>query len=92
MINGRGQFVIPVIKFNIETNYKNIDNQVFFTKDNKRHFVEEAWQRTGFILDENGAVVDSEAKALVDSAGAEPVEVHPKKMIFDKPSLIIVKE
>ncbi len=84
-------FAVPAIKFNIETQYKNLVGQKFFTKDNKPHSVEEAYQRTGFILNENGAVVESEAVAAVDSASAEPIITHPKKMFFDKPFLIIIK-
>jgi hypothetical protein len=85
------EFAIPVIKFNIATNYKNIEGQGFSTADNKKHSVEVAYQRTGFIFNENGAVVESEAVAAVDSASAEPIITHPKKMIFDRPFLIIIK-
>ena len=84
-------FAIPTIKFNIAANYKNIERQVFLTGDNKKHSVEVAYQRTGFIFNENGAVVESEAVAAVDSASAEPIITHPKKMIFDRPFLIIIK-
>ena len=84
-------FAIPTIKFNIATNYKNIEGQSFLTGDNKKHSVELAYQRTGFIFNENGAVVESEAVAVTDSASAEPIIAHPKKMIFDRPFLIIIK-
>jgi hypothetical protein len=84
-------FAIPAIKFNIATNYKNVEGQNFLTSDRKKHTVEIAYQRTGFILNENGAVVESEAMVAVDSVGLEPIITHPKKMIFDKPFLIIIK-
>jgi hypothetical protein len=87
-------FAIPAIKFNIETHYKNLEGQNFVTKDNKKHPFEVAYQRTGFILNENGAVVESEADitvAAVDTGSAAPIITHPKKMIFDKPFLIIIK-
>jgi hypothetical protein len=84
-------FSIPTIKFNIATSYKNLVGQQFLTTDNKKHFIEEAYQRTGFILNENGAVVESAAVAAVDSASAEPIIKHPKSMIFDKPFLIVIK-
>lgn len=87
----KDKFAIPAIKFNIETNYRYLEGQSFSTGDNKKHSIELAYQRTGFILDENGAVVESEVVAVVDSAGVDPVIRHPKKMIFDKPFLIIVK-
>jgi hypothetical protein len=76
-------FAIPIVKFNIATQYKNIEGQFFSTSDNKKHSVDIAYQRTGFIFNENGAVVDS--------ASARPIITHPKKMIFDRPFLIIIK-
>lgn len=84
-------FAIPVIKFNIATNYKNLEGQSFFTKDSNMHSFDIAYQRTGFILNENGAVVESEAIAATDSASASPTLPHPKKMVFDKPFLIVIK-
>lgn len=84
-------FSIPSIKFNIETNYKNIEGQYFKAGENRRHSVITAYQRTGFILNENGAVVESEAIIAVDSAVAKPIIKYPKKMIFDRPFLIIIK-
>ena len=84
-------FAIPTVKFNIATNYKNIEGQSFSIGDNKKHSVEIAYQRTGFIFNENGAVVESEAVVAVDSASVAPIITHPKKMIFDKPFLIIIK-
>ena len=84
-------FAIPVVKFNIATHYKNLEGQNFSTTDNKKHPFQEAYQRTGFIFNENGAVVESEAYAVTDSSSAEPTTTHPKKMIFDSPFLIIIK-
>jgi hypothetical protein len=85
------QFAIPVIKFNIATHYKSLEGKSFSTNDNTKRTIEEAYQRTGFIFNENGAVVESEAAVVVtDSASAAPIN-HPKKMIFDKPFFIIIK-
>jgi len=83
-------FSIPTIKFNIETNYSAIQGQTFTTKGKPRH-VEEAYQRTGFILNENGAVVENEAYTTTDSVATEPIKILPKKMIFDKPFFVIIK-
>jgi serine protease inhibitor len=83
-------FSIPIIKFNIEKNYSEIEGQTF-TTNGKRHHVEEAYQRTGFMLDENGAVVESQAYTTTDSIASEPMKIQPKRMIFDKPFLIIIK-
>jgi hypothetical protein len=83
---------IPVIKFNIETSYDQLKGQIFYTSDNKRHIIEEAYQRIGFILNENGAVVESEAVAMTDSLGFKPEIQHLKRMIFNKPFFIIIKQ
>jgi predicted MPP superfamily phosphohydrolase len=84
-------YAIPTIKFNISTNYKNLEGQVFTTNNKVKHTIEVAYQRTGFSFNENGAVVESEASAATDSVSAEPVVAHPKKMVFDQPFLLIIK-
>ncbi len=84
-------FAIPSVKFNIETNYRELEGQRFSTVDKKQHSFEVAYQRIGFILNEKGAVVVSEDTTAVDSAGTEPIIIHPKKMIFDQAFLIIIK-
>lgn len=84
-------FSIPSIKFNIENNYRDIEGQVFTTSNGSR-IIETAYQRTGFILNENGTVVESQAEiTTTDSAGAEPIKIEPKRMILNKPFFIILK-
>jgi len=84
-------FAIPSIIFNISTHYQNIEGQNFSTIESRRYSVETAYQRTGFIFNENGAVIDDQVAAVADSASVEPIITHPKKMIFDKPFLIMIK-
>ena len=83
---------IPVVKFDLEANYKSLEGQNFLTKDKKFHFIKEAYQQTRFCLNEKGAVVKIVAIADVDSAGEPPSEKPSKKMIFDKKFLIIIKK
>jgi hypothetical protein len=90
ILNDIDMFAIPVIKFNIENNYEDIEGQVF-TTNGKRHHVETAYQRTGFIFDENGAVVESEAYSMTDSSFGEPTKIPPKKLVLDKAFFIIIK-
>lgn len=89
VLNEEDRFAIPIVKFHIETKYKTLEGQSFSTKDGRPHIVHEAYQRTGFILDQNGAVLESEDYTSVDSLGAELP--HPKKMIYNQPFLIVVK-
>jgi len=90
ILNETDIFSIPVIKFNIEKNYETIEGQVFEAKG-RNQYIGGAYQRTGFILNENGAIVESEAIMSTDTSAIEPVKTHPKRMIFDKPFFIIVK-
>jgi hypothetical protein len=84
--------VIPKFNFNIETNYKTLEGNNF--KSNKQDFqIERAWQRTAFILDESGAEIESEAEIEVatETINEEYEKPKPKKIIFDKPFLILLK-
>jgi hypothetical protein len=84
--------VIPKFNFNIETNYTTLEGSSF--KSKKQDFqIEKAWQRTAFILDESGAEIESEAEitVAVEEIEEEYEKPKPKKMILDKPFLILLK-
>ena len=86
------EFSIPKLKFNLSTHYKEIEGQSLTMNDGKKNEILEAYQRTGLILNENGAVVESEATTVsVTPAEIPEPKLHPKKMIFDKPFMIIIK-
>lgn len=92
-LNQDDKLAIPVLKFNLETQYKDLEGQTF-TTNNKPHELVTAFQRTAFLLDEFGAEVESEAAVTVDSIGAEESELelpHPKILIYDEPFLVILK-
>ncbi|MBK6827345.1 MAG: hypothetical protein IPG86_10915 [Chitinophagaceae bacterium] len=83
---------LPETRFNIAAHYKGLEGQVLYLKDGQRTIVT-AYQRTGFILNETGAVAESHAVMAVDSAIA-PVRMEippPKKLIFNQPFYIILK-
>ncbi|MFL5729296.1 MAG: hypothetical protein ACJ75J_07395 [Cytophagaceae bacterium] len=83
---------IPIIRFNIETHYEDLEGQKFSTKL-KSHIIETAYQRTALILDESGAIVESEAVMAVDSTAIHPPteKPKPKYLIFDSPYLMLIK-
>lgn len=86
------EVIIPKLNFNIETNYSTLEGNRF--SSNKQNFqIETAWQRTAFILDESGAEIESEAEIVVavEEMEEEYEKPKPKKMIFDKPFLILLK-
>jgi len=87
--NDEDVVLIPKLNFNIETNYPTLEGSHFKTGERMLR-VAEARQRTAFILDENGAEVES----VVRFATTEEVvyeKPKPKAMIFDKPFLILLK-
>ena len=90
--NAEDEVIIPKLNFNIQTNYSTLEGSVF-NADNQYFVVAKAWQRTAFILDENGAEIESEAEIEVEEEESEEEyeKPKPKKMIFDKPFLILLK-
>jgi len=83
---------IPIIEFNIETNYTKIEGSYFYTKHNS-FYVDIMYQKTAFILNEKGAEVESMAniEACVEEMEEEIDLPKPKKMFFNKPYLIMLK-
>jgi len=76
------------LNFNIETNYSTLEGNRF--NSYKQNFqIERVWQRTAFILDESGAEIESEAEIEV-AVEEEYEKQKPKKMVFDKPFLILL--
>jgi len=93
--NDEDELIIPKFNFNIETDYSTLEG-THFSADNQIFTIEKAWQRTAFTLDESGAEIESEAAmdAVAEAAEDEEIEKEiprPKKMIFDKEFLILLK-
>ncbi len=87
------EVIIPKFNFNIETNYQNIEGNQIQTSEN-RYVIQEAYQRTAFILDEKGAKIESEAEISVTTDAMEEIGElpKPKKMHFDKPFFTLLKK
>ncbi|WP_417351285.1 hypothetical protein [Flavobacterium alkalisoli] len=87
------QLVIPKIYFNLKSNYPDITNNKFtLTGQTELYNVEEVYQRISFQLDENGAIVESEAEIVATTEEMEPGEkIVPKKMLINKPFLLLLK-
>jgi hypothetical protein len=84
--------IIPKFSFNIQTNYKTLEG-TSFASNGESYDIIKAWQRTAFILDESGAEIESEAEIeyVTEEIEEEYEKPKPKKMIFDKPFLILLK-
>jgi hypothetical protein len=85
--------IIPVLRFNIETHYNDIEGQYIRTPANS-YEITAAYQRTALTLDEHGAVIESEGyveSAMTDSTGPAATP-KPKQLFFDKPFLIVMRK
>lgn len=91
-INRGDRIGIPVIRFNLDTRYQSLLNQTFRSgADN--YTITEAYQRTALILEEHGAVAESEAVAVVDSVtAAVPAFDRPKFLLFNKPFFLLLRK
>lgn len=82
------QVRIPLIKFNIETEYSNVEG-TFIKTASRELQIETMYQRTAFVLNEKGAEVESVAEVAVEEMVEELPK--PKKLFFDSPYVILLK-
>jgi hypothetical protein len=81
------EVLIPVLSFNIEAAFPNIEG-TYVSAGIDTFRIVEARQRTAFILDEKGAEIESEA--WFSLSYKEKIE-QPKNLIFDKPFFIVLR-
>lgn len=86
------ELIIPKFDFDISTVFNSLVGNRF-SAANTDYFIENAWQRTAFHLDESGAAVASEA-TIICTLGIEeenPNKPQPKKMVFNRPFYVLLK-
>jgi hypothetical protein len=81
---------IPIIEFNLEKIFGQIIGSKF-SSEMTEYKVTEAYQRNAFVLNENGAEVESEAVFAVEETAVEMTRPKPKMMIFNKPFVLLLK-
>ncbi len=81
---------IPIIEFNLEKTFGQFIGTKFRSKTTA-YIVTEAYQRNAFILNENGAEVESEVEFATEEASAEFEKPTPKRMLFNQPFGIFLK-
>lgn len=85
--------IMPKLLFNIETQYDKIIGNEFLV-GKKLHHIVEAYQRTAFIFNEQGAKVETEAVPKEEPKKEEAKSAEkprPKNLVFDKPFLLLMK-
>lgn len=87
-LNDEDRVRIPIIEFNIATNYDNIIG-TYITTESRKLLMEAAFQQTAFVLDEKGAEVESYAEFATEELEEELPK--PKKLYFDKSYVIMLK-
>lgn len=83
--------LIPEIRFHLSCSYHELMNLPVTVRGQTLRIVE-ATQRTAFVLDEKGVILESEAVAAVDSVPQVIDDVPAKRLHFDKPFLILMRE
>ena len=82
---------IPKFDFKIDHSYDELVGKRFLNRNFKNYIIAKAIQNTSFKLNEKGAILKSEAKIIMKLT-CVPNQNQPKKLIFDKPFLIYLKE
>ncbi|MFH1453208.1 MAG: hypothetical protein ABIH00_04415 [Armatimonadota bacterium] len=81
---------IPKLDFDIKHDYKELENRAVLNKGFEGYMIAKAVQSIRFRLNEEGALLKSEAKITMVKSAIMLEE--PKKLIFDKPFLVCLKE
>ncbi|GAA4320742.1 hypothetical protein GCM10023184_06070 [Flaviaesturariibacter amylovorans] len=86
------RFLVPEFAFHIRAEFPSLLGQRFASSAGPKR-IEEAWQRNAFVLNERGAIAESEGSIGVtaDTVVAPEVKPQPKNFILDKPFLLLLR-
>ena len=91
---GNDELLIPIIAFNYQASYSSILSEPVNKKRNI--VIKKAMQQTAFLIDEQGAKVESKAEIMVAAAAAPPsdpdAKPHVKKLFCNKPFFIMLSK
>lgn len=92
-VNDDDYFGVPNFAFNLAYEFEEIIGSTFNTLETTYSFVE-LYQRNAFVLDETGAIVESEVVASTEDMMAAPPEevVEPKDMTLDRPFFLFLRK
>lgn len=90
--NDDDQVEVPIIEFHLEKYFDSIIGTSFSSKKNGQFYISQFYQRNAFVLNENGAEVESYAEEAAECVEEiEEEKIEPKKMIFDRPFVVFLK-
>lgn len=81
---------VPMLGFSINKNFKELENKPIANKGFEEYRLASATQRIDFSLTEKGAQLKSKAEIALSKSAA--LHEAPKKLIFDEPFLLYMKE
>lgn len=79
--------MIPALAFNLKKKYNNFEGATLHLKDDIWR-IDEATQRTAFVLNEHGAAVEGEDTITMTLS----IPDHPKLLSFDKPFVVMLRK
>jgi len=84
------RFNMPILTFNIDKNYYSLMG-IKFSAKNESYHIERVYQRIAFILDEKGAIIESEVEVKASTEAVNEVLPEPKRLILDQSFFIMLK-
>jgi hypothetical protein len=84
------ELAVPVVSLGIRRNYKELLDLYLLNPGFEEYFVAYAQQATQFRLDATGAKLKSEA--AVEPVKTAAMESTPRRLVFDKPFLVLLRE
>lgn len=87
-IGKEDEVFIPEVRFQLAATFRDMLHGTVMVRGQSLRILE-AEQRTAFVLDEKGIILESEAVVGVDSTGVSPAA---KRLYFDKPFLIMIQD
>lgn len=89
-LNKNDSFEIPKLNFNIRKDYKTIEGESF-KGNNVNYTIGKASQKIAFLLDENGAKIESEADVELKEIAALETDLNIKNLFLDNTFYLIAK-
>ncbi|MBI5804838.1 hypothetical protein HZA73_02200 [candidate division TA06 bacterium] len=83
---------IPYVYFDINHSFSQLIDLAILNKGWNGYYISKAHQKLRFQLNETGALMTSEAKLKLYTLGIPIEPVRPRKFIFDKPFLIMMRK